>query len=203
MKKYFVKSGLIIGASVFLFSCDDTTNTAKSDKNDTMLLVDKENKSSLSMQESDKMDGNEAELKSNEFVSMAAAGGMMEVAIAKMAQANGNSSEVKDYGKMLEKDHEEANEELMAVAKMDKIRTPKGMTAAQTSHLNEMENMKGEDFDKAFVTMMIDDHQKDIAAFKTAAASNENENVKKFAANTLPTLQAHLTKIKAIKSKMK
>ena len=202
MKKYFVNTGVMIAASFFVFSCTDT-NEKVTTKSDTMILENRDNNSSLSMQDSGMMNNDNADLTSNDFVSKAAEGGMMEVALGKMAQANGNSSEVKEFGKMLEKDHSEATDELMAIAKSEKIKIPTGMTSEQTSHMTEMENMKGAAFDKAFVNMMVDDHQKDIAAFKAAAASNENENVKKFASNTLPTLQMHLTRIKAIKNKMK
>ncbi len=51
--------------------------------------------------------------------------------------------------------------------------------------------------------MMIDDHVKDIAAFKKAANRNENEKIKSFASSTLPKLEAHLSKAKSIKSKVK
>ncbi|ULQ50962.1 DUF4142 domain-containing protein [Flavihumibacter fluvii] len=111
----------------------------------------------------------------SESVYTAGAGGMMEVEMGKLAQSNGGSDGVKDYGKMLEKDHEE---------------------------IDHMQTLTGKDFDNAFIPMMIDDHTKDIAEFKKAVASNENAGIKAFAKSTLPTLETHLSKAKSLKAKM-
>jgi putative membrane protein len=138
----------------------------------------------------------------NEFVSKAAMGGMMEVELGKLAQANAASNDVKEFGKMMETDHTKANDELKSVAASNNIMVPGSMDEKMTKEMNELSGKKGADFDKAYVNMMVDDHVKDIAEFKKAAASNSNADVKKFATNTLPTLQKHLDKIKSIKSKM-
>lgn len=45
---------------------------------------------------------------------------------------------------------------------------------------------------------MIKDHEEDIAMFKKEATSGQDPDAKAFAAAALPTLRAHLTKIKSI-----
>ena len=45
---------------------------------------------------------------------------------------------------------------------------------------------------------MIKDHEEDIAMFKKEAASGQDPDAKAFAVATLPTLRAHLKKIKSI-----
>ena len=139
----------------------------------------------------------------NTFVSDAAEGGMMEVELSKLAQSNGASEDVKEFGKMLETDHAAANAELRSIAAAGNIPLPARMSEEHSKHVKAMGEMKGADFDKHFITMMVEDHDKDVAAFKDAAANNPNQQVKDFAAKTLPTLQKHLDKAKAIKSKMK
>lgn len=139
----------------------------------------------------------------NEFATNAAIGNMMEVEIGKIAQSNGGSAEVKEYGKMLQTDHSAANTKLQSVAEAEHITLPTAMDAEHSAHAKEMGAMKGVDFDKAFIPMMIEDHNKDIAEFKKAADSNPNQKIKDFASMTLPTLQKHLDKANSIKSKMK
>jgi putative membrane protein len=39
---------------------------------------------------------------------------------------------------------------------------------------------------------MVSDHVKDVAAFKKEAATGKNDAVRKFAMETLPTLEMHL-----------
>jgi putative membrane protein len=47
---------------------------------------------------------------------------------------------------------------------------------------------------------MIKDHDEDIAMFEKEAESGQDPEAKAYAAATLPTLRAHLRKIKAIAS---
>jgi putative membrane protein len=139
---------------------------------------------------------------SNEFVTKAADGGMMEVELGKLAQTNAGSTAVKDYGKMLEEDHSKANAELKSIAAAENISCPASMSEMHNMHVKELAAKKGADFDKAYINMMVEDHNKDIAEFKTAAKSNSDAKVKEFASKTLPTLENHLAKAKAIKAKM-
>jgi putative membrane protein len=139
----------------------------------------------------------------NEFVTKAAGGGMMEVAMGKLAQTNGGSQDIKDFGKMLETDHSNANDKLKSVAASENISIPTNMPDEHMKHVDELSGKKGADFDKAFINMMIEDHEKDIAEFKKAAGGNENAKVKEFASATLPVIEGHLSKAKTIKSKMK
>jgi len=49
---------------------------------------------------------------------------------------------------------------------------------------------------------MVDDHKKDIDAFKKAQGNVSDNDIKNFITNSLPILQKHLDTIQAIKSKM-
>ena len=139
----------------------------------------------------------------NQFASKAMIGGMTEVEMGKLAQSNGGSSDVKEYGKMLEKDHAAANADLRSIASAENLMLPTALDDEHAKNVKDMQAKKGADFDKAFIADMVEDHEKDIAEFKEAANSNPDQKIKDFAAKALPTLQKHLDKAKAIKSKMK
>ena len=189
-----------------MLSCNNTSETEKTTTDSTRAMSDANispnPNATMPDSNSNKMTPN-TNLKTNDFVSKAGAGGIMEVAMGKLAQSNGGSNDVKEYGKMLEKDHGEAGDKLKSLAAAEGISFPTTMTDEQSQHMAHLQSLTGADFDKAFIPMMIDDHTKDIAEFKKAAAGNENEKVKSFATTTLPTLETHLSKAKSIKSKMK
>jgi putative membrane protein len=63
--------------------------------------------------------------------------------------------------------------------------------------------MSGAEFDREYVEMMVDDHEKDVAKFKEQSEDSSDPDAKAFAAKTLPTLQKHLDLIKALQAKMK
>ena len=209
MKIYFLKSCLAFASVMFLFSCGNNISSTEKSASDTTVANTDANmapnpNATMSDSNNNKMDVSTLPPGTpNEFVTKAGEGGFMEVAMGKLAQSNGGSNDVKEYGKMLETDHANANNKLKEIAAAEKISMPVAATKEQTMHMNEMQLKTGADFDKTFIPMMIEDHEKDINEFKKAATDNSNAKVKDFAAKTLPTLKKHLDRAKMIKSKMK
>lgn len=139
----------------------------------------------------------------NEFAVKAANGGMLEVELGRLAQEKGMSSDVKEFGAMMVKDHSQANEELKTIAATQNITLPTTLGEDEQKHVNEMAKLTGAEFDKKYVSMMVDDHKEDIDLFKKAAEDEKtNPAVKSFAAKTLPTLQKHMESINAIDKKI-
>ena len=135
------------------------------------------------------------------FMKMAALGGMMEVALGKVAQKSTNP-DVKAFAAMMVADHTKANNELKVLADKSQILLPAEYDAAQNEHMNEMKKLSGSEFDKHYIAMMVDDHKKTVDLFKTGSETKELD-VKKFALKTLPVLEAHYAKAKAIQATLK
>ena len=135
------------------------------------------------------------------FAVEAANGGMMEVELGKYAQQNAMSQRVKDFGAMMVKDHSKANEALTNIAAAKNITLPAMVGDKAKKHMDDMMKMKGKDFDKAYMSMMLDDHKDDTKAFDKAAKECKDAEIKSFAATTLPVLMVHLDSAKAISGK--
>ena len=208
MKKVILTLAISLISITIMQSCNNNPNStgenagADTTKNAAVSTDVKMTTDTANMQSANTNNGGMAKA-DNEFVTKAAGGGMMEVELGKLAQTNAASQEVKDYGKMLETDHSKANAELGSIAAADNINFPVSMPQEHVGHVDGLKAKTGADFDKAYISMMVEDHGKDIAAFKDAAKNNSDEKVKAFAAKTLPTLEGHLAKAKAIKSKLK
>lgn len=136
------------------------------------------------------------------FVMEAAAGGLMEVQAGQIAQQNAQSQRVKDFGGMMVTDHSKANDELKSYASGHGITLLESLPKAMQKHLDAMKNMKGAAFDKHYVSVMVDDHKKDVAKFKKESTGANDDQLKTWTTNTLPTLQKHLDSIQAIKKGM-
>lgn len=132
------------------------------------------------------------------FYKKAAEGGMSEVELGNLAQKKSNSESVKEFGAMMVRDHTAANEKLKDVAASKNISLPTSASMGQMATKTKLEVLSGETFDKSYITGMIKDHEEDIAMFKEEAASGQDPDAKAYAAATLPTLRAHLKKIKSI-----
>ncbi|HEY6475314.1 MAG TPA: DUF4142 domain-containing protein [Polyangia bacterium] len=109
-----------------------------------------------------------------------------EVAAGKMAAKNGKSRQVKDYGKMLEKDHSAADKKVTALAKDEKV------TLAGAKADSDMGGMAADPtFDTKFAQEMLDDHKKDIASVTDARDHTPDPKLKKLLSDLMPTLQKH------------
>ena len=125
------------------------------------------------------------------FIKEAIEGNLAEVQMGQLAQKNGASQGVKDFGQMLATDHSQANTKATSVASAIKVTPPTEPNAKQKREYDKLSKLNGAGFDKAFAAHMVMDHKKDIAAFKKASSSKQS-NVAGFASETLPTLQKHL-----------
>jgi len=125
------------------------------------------------------------------FVTDAIEGNLAEVQMGQLAQTNGASQGVKDFGRMLVTDHGQANTKATSVASSLKVTPPTGPNAKQKKDYDKMSKLNGAAFDRAFAAHMVADHKKDIAAYQKASKS-KNQAVAGYASETLPTLQKHL-----------
>jgi len=137
------------------------------------------------------------------FAVKAASGGMMEVELGTLAQQNAQNPRVKAFGAMMVKDHSKANKELMTIATSKTISIPGKVSEEHQNHIDEMKKLKGADFDKHYMDMMVNDHKEDIDLFETASKNIEDQDLKAFALKTLPILNMHLDSAKAINDDIK
>ena len=68
--------------------------------------------------------------------------------------------------------------------------------------LNVLSSKSGIEFEKAYIEMMITDHEKAIELFK-GVSNNTSATIQNFAEETLPTLQTHLDEAKKISESLK
>ena len=134
---------------------------------------------------------------SETFLKKAIEGNFAEVSMGDLAQKNGQSDDVKSYGKMLSTDHAAANQKAMDAAKGLGMNPPSGPNAKQKADSDKMSKMSGTAFDKMFATHMVADHQKDIAEYKKATKNKDAAG--EYAAGQIDMLQKHLDTAKSLK----
>jgi putative membrane protein len=117
-----------------------------------------------------------------------------ERALGKLAADRAQSKEVKDFGRMLADDHQDALKDLVDLMDKHGISQPNTLDEARNSQIAKFEKMSGVAFDREFVDMMASGHEKAIAKFREEANSGQNDDVRKYAKNLLPSLEKHLDK---------
>ena len=139
---------------------------------------------------------------SKKFLTEAAGGGMMEVELGKMAAVNAQSQRVKDFGTMMVNDHTRINNELKTLASGRSLAISDSLPSKMRKEMEDLNKKKGSAFDKAYMQMMVNDHEKDGKAFEKAGKSLPDSDVKDFASRNLPTLKAHLDSAKAVRKSL-
>ncbi len=133
----------------------------------------------------------------------AADGGMMEVQLGKLAQTNAANAKVKELGQMMVSDHSKANDELKALAAQKNITLPPSLSEDKQKKYDDMAKKTGADFDKAYASFMVDDHQEDIDSYKKEGNDGKDADIKAWAAGKVPLLEHHLEMAKATNDAVK
>ncbi|MBV8652372.1 MAG: DUF4142 domain-containing protein [Alphaproteobacteria bacterium] len=126
------------------------------------------------------------------FVHAAAIGGLSEVEAGKLAEQKAQRADVKQFGQRMVQDHSKANDQLMAVAKEAGVTPPTTLDSTHQATQAQLEKLSGADFDRSYVPVQVSDHIETVQLFKQEAETGGDADLKKFAADTLPTLQEHL-----------
>lgn len=120
------------------------------------------------------------------FIEKAAKSGMKEVEVSQAVLAKLSAGPVRDFAQTMINDHQQANQELQALA------AKKGVTLPND---NDKWARKWADNDKdvadEYIGEMKDDHKDAVDLFEKATKS-EDPDIAAFARKTLPTLQHHL-----------
>lgn len=126
------------------------------------------------------------------FVDTAASSDLYEIEAGKLAQANGKSQAVKDFGAMMERDHTKSSNDLKAAAA-----EAEGVTLApklMPKHEANLAALKsaGDGFDALYKQQQLAAHQEALALLRAQAESGAAPSLKAFAAKTAPVVETHL-----------
>jgi putative membrane protein len=126
------------------------------------------------------------------FIKEASAGNQSEIALAQLAQSKAQNPEVKNLAEMIQKDHQQAEEKLQTIAQAHSVALDTTPSWTQRRAQSKLEKLSGAEFDQQYAKDMLEDHAADIKKFEKASQNIEDSDVKQYAQEILPKLQAHL-----------
>lgn len=166
------------------------------------------------------------------FVQQAYEANQNEVKVAQLAKTRANSANVKRYAQQLETDHMKALDMLRKHAVNNRVTLPNDARSttnrtsststnrsntdghannvpsamartADSPHLQELSNKSGTEFDKAFIDMMVEDHQKAISLFERANTEKFSDaGLRGFVSSQLPGLRNHLARAQQLQKEV-
>ena len=126
------------------------------------------------------------------FATDAAHGGLAEVQLGQLAEQKAGSPQVKEFAQRMVKDHTQANQELMQLAKSENLNVSTELDSKHKSEIDQLRSMSGNAFDAAYMQHMVQDHRKTVEDFQKQAQSGGDPELKSFAQKYLPIVQQHL-----------
>lgn len=127
------------------------------------------------------------------FVKQATESGRKEVRSARDALPQLKQPELKRIAEMLVNDHGGANERLAKIAEAKQWPVPApSLPGAPPS------GTASSDFDAKWTAEMIAGHERSIALYRAQAQGGEDKDLRKYASDTLPTIERHLAELRKL-----
>lgn len=126
----------------------------------------------------------------------------LEVEAGQIAQQRGSQA-VQGYGRMLVEDHRRSHEEIAAMLQQQGV-TIQGAADAfpdvlqMRQEMQQVAQLSGEDFDRAFLTAMAADHQMLVQELQGVVSSLEPQDVRDLVQKVIPVLQKHESQARQI-----
>lgn len=127
----------------------------------------------------------------NAFVLQAAAGGLGEVALGRLAQQRASHPAVREFGARMVQEHEAVNRDLIALARRKGVVPPSILDPTRGNLRDQLAGLSGPGFDQQYIAQQIQDHDLQAALFREQAQSGVDPELRAFAARTLPDIEAH------------
>ena len=136
------------------------------------------------------------------FLKDALQGGMFEVEAGKLAATKATNDRVKEFGRLMEKDHGKADADLRQLAAKKNVTLPEKLGETDQGTYDRLSQMAGDDFTKEYIHLMVQDHGNDISMFQKISENANDPDVKAWARSLLPTLKKHLSQAKEISTSL-
>jgi putative membrane protein len=136
------------------------------------------------------------------FLREAAGANLLEVTLGRIASTKSTNAGVKDFGQRMVSDHSSLQQQLTSVTSTNGVSVTASMSPEQQQDVSRLQRLSGAAFDTAYIRLMIQDHQMDIANFEEQSRSADSPRVRDLASKALPTLRLHLTEAERIGSQL-
>jgi len=147
--------------------------------------------------------GADKAISDKDFVTKVATLNASEQKMCKLAEKNSSNAKVKELASHLSASHTKMNEQLKAIGDKLGVGVLPNFDKDIRGTLDGLAARTGAPFDQAFVTRMVQDHEKAVKLFETHAKTTSSADVKKFCNDNLPKLTEHLKEARKVSDGLK
>ncbi len=136
----------------------------------------------------------------DDFISGAASGGMYEVQSSQLILEQTQNDGIRQLAQMLIDDHGKAGAELKSIVEAEGGTVPADLMPKHADMVTQLKQAAAGTADDTYLQQQLAAHQEAIALFTGYSQSGDDQQLKDFAAKTLPTLQHHLEAVQQLQA---
>jgi len=115
-----------------------------------------------------------------------------EIQAGQLAAEKAQSDDIKQLAQMTVKDHTQAQQRLQQIAQQKNMQFSQQLMPVHQAMLNELSQMDGKDFEKAYLYGQVAGHTKAALKLRDAQTELQDQDLKAYAAEIQPKIQMHL-----------
>jgi putative membrane protein len=143
--------------------------------------------------------GTSAEVKADKkFIHEVAADNMLELQMAQLADRKSASSAVKQFAQRVASNHERMQNDWVSMASSNGYTFKPGIGKNHRAKLTKLEKLSGREFDRAYITTVVQDHKDYINYFEKEGRAARSSQVRQLVERDVATLRSHFTEAKRI-----
>lgn len=126
------------------------------------------------------------------FMREALEGDMAEIQLAQLAQQKASSDQVKQFAQRMIDDHTKLDAQMKPMAQQFGVEAPAELSAKHKAVQSKLQNLSGEQFDRAYARAMVSDHREDDQAFLREGTNAKEPTLKNAVSQAEPIIADHL-----------
>lgn len=136
------------------------------------------------------------------FLEQAAEGQQIEISLGQLAAQRAVNEQVKDLGQEMAENHKKGGQQVEQLAMKGGVQLSPGVSEERKQKVNQISHLSSHAFDHAYIDYILEDHEAMVEEFQRRAKTMQNEDIKRWIALILPTLQTHREKARQAKYRL-
>ncbi|UVT14602.1 MAG: DUF4142 domain-containing protein [Nitrospira sp.] len=136
------------------------------------------------------------------FLQTSAAGQQQHIDLGQIAAQKAESEQVKRFGARMVADHQKSRKEVERLASKGGLQLVNDPSDPLTAMKAELEAASGKGFDRAYITLVLREHAKEMKELEKRADQEKNQEVRQWVTDAVPVVKDHLAEAKTLASSL-
>ena len=132
------------------------------------------------------------------FIREVTADNVLEANLGQLAEGKAENSEVRQFAQRMVADHNKLQSDWAAMASSNGVAYNTGFGKHHRKKLDQLQNLSGKEFDRAYMTLMIQNHKDYVDYFRKEGRAANSAQVRNLVSAGLPMLEQHWSQAQQI-----